>query len=203
MTPQAQAETMIQRIQAKQSQTCHTLVEGAKQQAKEIINKSYQEVMQEVKQVIAEERVYITHYSQMQNAKLWTVEQQVHYQQEQAFIEKALHLIQMKLSDFWQNKRNIWLDKILQQALKILFGKSWLIEHTEDFTETEQLYMISQINKVISEPLIEFKVNTQISAGIIIQQEYIILDGSLEGLLKDKNQITANLLFLLKQELTK
>ena len=90
----------------------------------------------------------------------------------------------------WQQpkQRQEWVSKIVLNAIKMVPGKDWLVEHPQDWGKGEQKQLRSQVNDEYTGQL-KFANVTEITAGIRIVTVGAIIDGSLQGLMADRTGI--------------
>lgn len=197
----SQVETMVQHIQEKTNARCEAIIQQAQQQAQSIIQEAYQQANQQVHHIIVEERALLDQAYNKEKAKLWTLEQQAKNDKEQVFLETAIALFYEKLELYWQESRDHWIEILQKQALKRLPASSWTVYHPKNFTEPEKAAFVKAIHTHRNQQeIISFTLKEAMQAGLIIQTEYITLDASIDGILRDKNFLASRLLTLLQEE---
>ena len=94
--------------------------------------------------------------------------------------------------------RQTWVLGVLAQARHLLPRGVWTLRHAPDWPETEWQALGTALTAELgSEP--RFVADGSVSAGLAIEGAGALLDGTLEGLLKDRTRIEARLLALLEE----
>ena len=76
----------------------------------------------------------------------------------------------------------------MANAIKMVPGKDWLVEHPQDWTSDEQKQLRTQVNDKYTSQLKFIKVS-EMTAGIRIKTDGATIDGSLQGLMADRTGI--------------
>jgi len=89
--------------------------------------------------------------------------------------------------------RRAWVDAVIDQALGRLVGKDWQIEHPSDWPEQERQVVKERLRGLLgAEPVCVAE--SSLPAGIRVRAGDTLVDGSCDGLLRDRNDIEARLL---------
>ena len=86
--------------------------------------------------------------------------------------------------------RRAWIDALLRMAAASLLDSSWTIEHPTDWPQAEQHALRSRVGEVS----VSFAPQAGMAAGLRICAGGACVDGSVDGLLKDRAYIESLLL---------
>lgn len=186
----AQVQRLLEIVEAYRKLQCDTLITQAQQDSQQIISHAYQDARARLHQDIQDSREHMRSELSSARAKLHTMMMQQRHQADQRFLEQSWKLLVDKLQARWQQpkQRQEWVNKIVLNAIRMVPGKDWLIEHPQDWSKSEQKQLRSQVNDEYTGQL-KFSNVAEITAGIRIVTDGAIIDGSLQGLMADRTGI--------------
>ena len=191
----AQVERLLDVVHAYQQQQCDKIVTQANKEAKQIIDRAYREARLRLHQEILESRDRMQGEILAANAKSHTLRKKYQHEADRRYLDRAWDLLKAKLLERWHNKeqRQRWVQKHLVEALRLLLGTEWLVEHPNSWTVHEQQQFYTQARQKC-EVVVNFAESPDIAAGIRICANGATIDGSLQGLLADRSRIESELL---------
>lgn len=186
----AQVQRLLEIVEAYRKEQCDALINQATEDSRQIIRQAYREARMRLHQDIQNSREHMRSELSSARAKLHTMMMQQRHQADQRFLEQSWNLLAAKLQARWQQpkQRQAWVEKIVLNAIQMVPGKDWLVEHPKDWSGEEQKQLRSQVNDKFTGKL-KFNKVTEITAGIRIITDGAVIDGSLQGLMADKNGI--------------
>ncbi len=116
-------------------------------------------------------------------------------------LRQAQPLLQLGLRQRWQDAdgRRAWVARCVRQALGSLPAGAWILRHAPGWPPPEQQAVREELGRALGvEP--QLRSDADIEAGLIIDSGGACLDGSLRGLLADRQRLEARLLALLAGE---
>lgn len=200
----AQVEALLQLVHNYHESRCRQIIEHAKAQAANIVKQAHHDARARMHTAIKEERMRAQEKIASTRAQLQTRRRQRHQQADMALLEKAWEMLHERLLTRWQDadSRRIWIRTLVQQALSVLPGKRWQIEHPSGWRPQEALALDNEITAHTEGESPTFVEARDITAGLRICAEGARLDGTLVGLLASRADIEAQLLAEFRRFLT-
>ena len=186
----AQVQRLLEIVEAYRKEQCDALITQAKLDSRHIIRQAYRDARIRLHQDVQNSREHMRSELSSARAKLHTMMMQQRHQADQRFLEQSWNLLAAKLQARWQQpkQRQAWVQKIVVNAIKMVPGKDWLIEHPKNWAGDEQKQLRIQVNDKYTGRL-KFNCVAEITAGIRIVTDGAVIDGSLQGLMADRNGI--------------
>ena len=99
------------------------------------------------------------------------------------------------LRDRWRDARcrSLWTDAVVTDATRVLPARSWRIVHAPDWPEAERQALAARLARD-RDARPEFVADASIGAGLRIVAGGNVVDGTLTGLLADRDDVGATLL---------
>ncbi|MGE5155862.1 MAG: hypothetical protein ACM3ST_17870 [Bdellovibrio bacteriovorus] len=191
---------LLRLVEAYWESECRSLFEAARQEAAELIGRTYQQERARLHQRVLAERAGARERIQAARAERDTRERAGRERANARILAVAWPRIETALAARWHDSegRQAWVQGVLEQARQLLPHGVWTLRHAPDWPEHEWQALGSLLAAQIgSEP--RFVADGAISAGLAIEGAGAVLDGSLEGLLKDRTRIESRLLALLQE----
>jgi len=186
----AQVQRLLEIVEEYRKQQCDSLLTQAQQDSSQIVRQAYREARIRMHQDIQDSREHMRNELSGARAKLHTLMMQQRHQADQRFLEQSWKILADKLQARWQQPklRKAWVEKIVANAIKMVPGKDWLVEHPQDWTSNEQKQLRAQVNDKYTGQLKFIKL-PEMTAGIRIKTDGATIDGSLQGLMADRTGI--------------
>ncbi|MGK7909347.1 MAG: hypothetical protein AB4040_19225 [Synechococcus sp.] len=190
-----QVERLLDVVQRYQQQQCDKIVTRATAEAEQMIHQTYRDVRLRLHQEILDSRDRLQGKISASKAKSHTLRKKYQHEADRRYLDRAWDLLKVKLIERWQNKeyRQRWVQKHLVEALRLLIGPEWLVEHPHSWTVDEQQHFIHQVRDKC-EVVVNFSASPDIVAGVRICANGATIDGTLQGLLADRSRIESELL---------
>ncbi len=200
----AQVEALLQLVRNYHESRCHQILEHANAQVATIVKQAHHEARARLHTTIKEERIRAQEKIASTRAQLQTRRRQRNQQADIALLEKAWAMLNERLLMRWQDadSRRIWIRTLIQQALRVLPGTQWQIEHPSGWRPQEALAFNDKITAHTNGESPTFVEAGDIAAGLRISAEGARLDGTLMGLLASRADIEAQLLAEFRRFLT-
>jgi hypothetical protein len=191
----AQVLRLLDIVQAYQHQQCDTLVKQAENESRAIIRQAYQRARRNIHEDIQLTRQHIRDSMAAARARQHTVVMQQRHTAALSFLKKCWVELERSLQDRWQQPkcRHEWVAKILSTAARVMPAGEWQVAHPEDWRTQEQDELARQAQSINGVNL-QFNPEPGLVAGIRITADGTSVDGSLAGLLADRNAIEALIL---------
>ena len=192
----AQLRYLLGIVDRHREDRCNELLQDARASAHQAIKQAFSEVRsrmhQEVLDLREHRRQQIASAEAHQKTKIR--QQRQHIDQELlAALWQPLHEALLRR---WQQAepRRTWIRELIKQAAATLVSKSWTIEHSADWPVQERTALEAQLSQDITDLVVSFSVLESIQAGLRISAGGASVDGTLEGLLRERSLIEASLL---------
>jgi hypothetical protein len=150
-----------------------------------------------MRQALAAERIRADKKLALAEARLRT-RRRLHEQRRLArLLEQGWALLAEELARRWTDpaSRRIWVNALAHHALEILPQDVWRIAHPPDWPPEEQQQLASGLK---DRP--QFHADASIRAGLRISCGHNVIDGTIAGLVSDRQAIESRLLELLQGE---
>jgi vacuolar-type H+-ATPase subunit H len=191
----AQVRRLLDIVEGWRTEQCEALVVAAQQEAREVIRQAYRSARKNLHEDIQQTRRQIGDTLAAARAKQHTLMMQQRHRAASGFLELCWSSLAEKLQARWQQpeQRRAWVEKIAATALAVVPARQWLIEHPRDWPVEEQQALATQV-EAQSGKRPELAIAPELVAGIRISTDGAIIDGSLDGLLADRNGIESGIL---------
>lgn len=191
---------LLELVDAYRERECRTLMEAARREAAELIGRTYQQERARLHQRVLAERAGARERIQAARAERDTRKRASGERASTRTLASAWPRIEAALLARWRDSggRQTWVLGVLAQARHLLPRGVWTLRHAPDWPQTEwQALGAALAAELGSEP--RFIADGSVAAGLAIEGAGALLDGTLEGLLKDRIRIEARLLALLQE----
>lgn len=197
----AQVSELEEIVEASREARCRELLEKARRNAVETVKRAHQENRARMRATIEEQRKRMEETLAATRARLATRERQRRQQADKERLSLAWSRLSEVLLERWQDSdcRRRWILGLVEEALAHLPGDPWRIEHPQDFVASELASMNESITEHCGGEPPDFAIRESIQAGLRIVAGGACLDGTVEGLLIERNRVEAELLALLRQ----
>lgn len=195
-------EALIELIAETRNARSAEILDQAQDQARERIRATFKEARQRVTRAIEAERSRAHSLLAVNAARLETHNRQRYQDAVQHMLSRTRHRLGAALCSRWEqpDSRRLWLDNLLEQALRKLPAAAWKIDHPVGWDVTEIDHWSEKI-KLRTGSVSALQPDAKMPAGLHIQAGGASLDGSLNGLLADERAVQAKLLAQLEAAL--
>jgi len=184
-------------VERYREEQCAELLERANQQARQLVRQAYGDARSRAQRGIADVR--LRHRQQVAAAQ---ARQQTRMRQQRQHNNSALLAglwapLRAAILSRWQEPgaRREWIDALLRTAAANLLDSNWTIQHPADWPQAEQQALRTRVGEVS----VSFAPQADMAAGLRICAGGACVDGSVDGLLKDRSRIESLLLAGLNQ----
>lgn len=193
-------DALLELLQEHADQRCEQIRREAGEQARELVRNAYREARQHVHRGIEEERLHARRRIEAARAQLETRNRQHYRDAVSHTLKRAWNRLQRALTLRWKSSdgRRQWVGSLVERALASLPQAPWRIEHPSDWATDELGKWQSRIETRSGAQCV-FAVDEDLSAGLRICAGGACLDGTLHGLLANREEIEAQLLAHLEE----
>jgi hypothetical protein len=188
----------IRELELLRERHCAKVLAEARAQAKEIVGPAFREARLRARSVLTEERELLQKKIQAAEARLRAAELQRRHRGQAGLLQLAYDQLLQSLAGGWLDpqRRRRWVFAVLDDAVKRLPRTGWQVRHPEGWGAEEIAAARQHLHgrKVLSPAFIA---DSGLTAGLRIHCEGVVLDGSVAGLVSDRQRIEARLLALL------
>jgi hypothetical protein len=200
MNLEEREQGLLRLVDAYREAECRALLETARQEGAELIGRTYQQERARLHQRVLAERAGARERIQAARAERDTRKRAGGERASAHILASAWPRLEAALLASWRDPegRQTWIHGVLAQARQLLPKGVWTLRHAPDWPQPEwQALGTALAAELGSEP--RFVADGSVSAGLAIAGAGALLDGTLEGLLKDRTRIEARLLALLEE----
>jgi hypothetical protein len=177
---------------------CRALREAARAEAAQLIARTYRDERARLHERVAAERAGARGRINAARAERDTRERAGGERANARLLAAAWPRLREVLVDRWQDPagRRGWIAAVLAQARQVLPAGVWTLRHAPTGTASEWQALARELTATLdAEP--SLVADGAVVAGITVDCAGAVLDGSLEGLLKDRTRIESRLLALI------
>ena len=191
----ARIRHLLQVVERHRQERCRDLLEQAHGQARQVIRQAHSEARARVHQDILEVREQYRHKIRSAEARTVTRVRQRRQTADRELLMTIMEPLRVALLRRWRRHetRQQWIRALVQQASVTLVSTHWSIEHPADWPLQERTALEVQLNREVQSAL-RFEAQPSIPAGLRICAGGAYVDGTVEGLLRDRTRIEALLL---------
>jgi hypothetical protein len=176
---------------------CAAIRASAQAEARALLRTAWHEARERLHNDNVETRRRIEHALASQEAQRKTRARQQRQADDSVLLAAARAALQAALLQRWQQpaSRQQWCEALVKAAVTTLDGKAWTVEHPADWPMSEHDALLQLVNSLCGKmPRLQAKAD--ISAGLRICAEGTCMDATIDGLLRDRERIDAELLAL-------
>jgi hypothetical protein len=196
----AQVETLLALVERHRSERCAEILAQAEAKRHTLLSEAYSEAHARMREAIVMERRRGQEKLDATRAQLATHARQQQHRIALLLLQHGWEMLGQAVLQRWKSapQRRLWVCALLRQALHLLPRCSWVIEHPPGWDPAECAELQETLRSHCgSTP--QLRSNDQFDAGLRICAEGACLDGTLEGLLADREAIEAQLLAQLQR----
>lgn len=190
-----QLQHLLDVVEKHRNEECTKLINQARAQARNTIKKSYAEARQRVHEDIANTREYTRKQLASTEAHYQTQLRLTRQELNQKLLATTWVSIYEAMIRRWQNPetRLEWIGDCIRQASNTLIEKNWVIECPIDWSDTDCIGIRKHIIEEKGDQVV-FQTEPSIYAGLRITAGNACIDGTVEGLLRQRTRIEELLL---------
>jgi hypothetical protein len=192
---------LLRLVEEQRDESCRRILAEAEQSARDLLRQTHRKERAHLHRRVLEERARIHARIQAVEAERVTRERQEQARSSAGILEQAWPLLKLGLQRRWETAegRRRWVGRCLREALGSLPSGAWMLRHAPGWPAAEQQAAREQLATALGvEP--QLRSDPTIEAGLVIDSGGACLDGSLGGLLADRQRLEARLLALLAGE---
>ena len=200
MNLEEREQGLLKLVESYQVTECRAILEAARQEAVQLIGRTYRDERARLHQRVLAERTAARERIQAARAERDTRERAGGERANARILAIAWPRLEAALGARWREPtgRQAWVQGVVDQARRLLPKGTWTLRHAPDWPEEEWQALVTVLTAELgSEP--RLVADGALSAGLMVEGAGAVLDGSLEGLLKDRGRIEARLLALLEE----
>ena len=191
-----QLEALLQLVEEHRKERCRDITQQAHEQATTLIKQAHQQARARMRESIQQERTHWRAKIDETRAALETRQRHRRQQANKRLLQQGWEKLREALTERWRepDQRSIWIRALAQQAMTRLPRSGWRIEHPPGWPAEEQLQFSDQVATYTGGQSPTFVEAHEILVGLRILADRACLDGTLEGLLANRNAIEGHLL---------
>lgn len=192
---------LLKLVAEQRDEACRRLIAEAEAAARALLRQTHRKQRAHLHRRVLEERARIHARIQAVEAERVTRERRQQARSSAGVLEQAWPLLEAGLRRRWQDAegRRRWVRRCVGEALGALPAGAWTVRHAPGWPAAEQQAVRDELLRVLGvEP--QLRSDASIEAGLIVDSGGACLDGSLHGLLADRQRLEARLLALLAGE---
>jgi len=192
---------LLRLVEEQRDAACRRILAEAGQSARDLLRQTHRKERAHLHRRVLEERARIHARIQAVEAERVTRERREQARSSAGVLEQAWPLLQLGLQRRWETAegRRRWVGRCLREALGSLPAGPWIVRHAPGWPVAEQQAAREQLAEALGvEP--QLRNDPTIEAGLVVDSGGACLDGSLRGLLADRQRLEARLLALLAGE---
>ncbi len=196
----AQLQHLLEVVERNRDERCRALLAEARTQARLLVEKAHREARVRLHQKVLETREKVRLQLASAQAQRETRLRLQRHRADRALLTRTWQPLTEKMLQRWRqaDARQLWIDNLVEQASTLLVDRNWHIEHPLDWPASERAELEARLGKDLgSKP--GFAARAEIEAGLRICAGAACVDGTLEGLLRDRSRIEALLLATLNE----
>ena len=174
---------------------CEEISRNSVEQAGEIVCQAHRDARRHLRRHAEEDRKNAARKLMAYEATLKTAQRQERQRHDTQFLEQTWQLLCRELVDRWNQSdhREVWIGNVMRKADKALPKKQWRIDTGSGWPDEEQKRLKSLVTEVTGvEP--QWFEDKRIEAGVRISVDGASVDGTLDGLVANRERLEAEML---------
>lgn len=194
-----QVQELLKLVEQNRERRCNEILEQARLRTEDIVRQAYRSARTRLHQAIEDERRRTRERLATARAELLSGHRRRWHRLARELLDAAWQHLEPALEGRWQqdSSRAQWVDSLVTEALERLSAGTWHIAHPPDWSEREQQGLINRVTEHCGGPPL-LDADSGIRAGLRIATDGVCLDGTCQGLLRDRAAIEARLLHELR-----
>ncbi len=201
---ETQATALLERVRSSQESRCAELEEAARRRADEIVRAAYAENRERLHQVVEELRRERRHEELVKQAREQSRRRERRQQLATESLAEGWDRFIAVLRRRWEDpeRRRIWVDALLQQAVAELPAGTWRVAYPPDWSADERSQLVNTIEERVGEAP-ALSADESLQAGLRICAAGLCLDAGVgpveHGLLAGRSRLEARFLHHLEK----
>jgi vacuolar-type H+-ATPase subunit H len=189
-------EALLERVSQAREAECAEILRAAREEAAAIEAQAFREARQRVREAIAAERRRFDQEQRSAEAQARTRLRRLEQKAVRRLLDNAWEQLRTELERRWRSgpTRRDWVVAALRQAVRVLPGRHWRVEHPPDWDPDELAEHFHHIQEADEVDQIRFEAVDELRAGIRLSASGAILDATLRGLLAEPRRVESELL---------
>lgn len=200
VSPDERLRRLIEVVEQQRDARCAELLEQARDEARQLAKAAWRKARARLHHEILRARQQFSHQLVLQQASQAARQRQVRFRTDRALLDQAWPLLRGALERRWQDAaaRKRWTETLTDRAQKRLVKTGWQIEHPPDWPEAEREATARRLRERLGEAP-AFTADPSLRAGIRVRAGDTLVDGTCEGLMRDRVHIEAQLLAAVRE----
>lgn len=193
-------QRLLEVVEQQRERRCAEILQQAGEQARQLLQQARGKARVRLHREILHARQQYSHQAVLQQASQAARQRQARFRADHAWLEQAWSQLRAALERRWQDPaaRAVWVESLAARALARLVGVDWQIRHPQDWPQGEREALAARLNETLGR-MPAFAADADLRAGICIRAGETVVDGSCDGLLRDRVHIEALLLAGLRE----
>lgn len=191
----AQLKHLLAVVEQRRSERCRAVMEQAHEQAREVVKQAYRDARRRMHRELDDIRQKLRQQMVSVVARRQTRKRQRRQQADEELLTTSWLNLHEACLYCWRDSlmRRRWVEDLVDQAASVLVDSHWLIEHPFDWPAQERSALQLRLQERLAHTP-HFEVKSAIAAGLRICAGGACVDGSADGLLRERLAIEAVLL---------
>jgi hypothetical protein len=196
MNLEEREQGLLKLVEDYRDTECRALLDTARAEAQGLIKRTYLSERARLHQRVVSERAGARSRIHAAQAERDTRERAGGERANAALLDAAWPRLHETLMARWQDPaaRDAWIDSVVAEAERLLPKGPWTLRHADAPAADWQALAVTLATRLGHEP--RLVADQSLAAGLRIECAGAVLDGSLEGLLRDRGRIESRLLAL-------
>jgi hypothetical protein len=196
MPIERQTAALLALVETDRAKRCSTILDQARSQAQALLAAAHGDARQRMRDAFAEERARRDERVAAARANLQTRRRVAMQRRSSALLTAAWSKLPGALEARWRapDTRRGWVEACVASARELLPPSGWRIAHPVDWPHEERAALATVVGEAP-----QFVADRRIGAGIRIEANGNVIDGTLAGLLADRSEIGGAFLALLDE----
>lgn len=188
-------QQLLEVVDQDREKRCAGLIDQAYAESNRIVRQAWQKTRARLHHEAQQSREAFRRQLLLEQARNAARRRLARESADRAWLDQAWPLLQEALTRRWQmaEGRALWVDVLTRQAQSRLVRRDWQIEHPSNWPQAEQQTLKARLQATLGETPV-FVADPALPAGIRVRTGDTVVDGSHEGLLRDRTHIEALLL---------
>jgi hypothetical protein len=190
-----QVYSLLARMHETRDAGCRQLRESAEAQAREIVTEARRRARQRVKEAVLEKRRQVEEHCRQARVELETRSRADRFAGLGRRLEEGLAALPGALSERWSDPaaRDSWCRYVLDGAAVALRPGRWTLALAPGLGAAEREALAGSASEAAGEP-VESQEDPALEAGLVVVHDGARYDGTIRGLMADRNRVQAALL---------
>jgi len=190
-----QVYSLLARMHATREENCSRLREVATAQAHEVVAEARRRARQRVKEAVIEKRRQVDEHCRRARVEMETRGRAERFAELGRRLEEGLSALPTVLAELWadDDTRRVWCQHVLEGAAATLRPGGWSIRLAPGPGPADREALVEAAARAAGEP-VELQEDPSLGAGLLVTHDGARYDGTIGGLMADRNRVQAALL---------